>query len=53
MSEKNEKIETKREVTQRPNKLVIGLCILAIVTLATMMILVTSGVVGPGIFKTY
>ena len=53
MSEKNEKIETKQEVTQRPNKLVIGLCILAIVVLVTMMTLVASGVVGPGIFKTY
>ena len=53
MSEKNKKIETKQEIAQRPNKLVIGLCILAIIALATMMVLVASGVVGPGIFKTY
>ena len=53
MSEKNKKIETKQEIAQHPNKLVIGLCVLAIIALATMMILVASGVVGPGIFKTY
>ena len=53
MSEKNEKIETKQEVARHPNKLIIGLCILAIIALAAMMILVTSGVIGPGIFKTY
>ena len=53
MSEKNKKIETKQEIAQHPNKLVIGLCILAIIALATMMVLVASGVVGPGIFKTY
>lgn len=48
VEEVEEKVNESKEIEQRPNKLIIGLCIVAIIAIVTMMVLVATGVVGPG-----